>query len=662
MRTLLALLVLSLSAPAYAQCGPDGMDSVCGPGRQNSIPAPVFLFAAPSASDPASLTASTGQTATCTGGFPGSLMADGGLLAYSVNGHCRVDYRGVVSEEARHNWIAQPLALNNAAWTHQHSPSITADACTFIDGTATADLVVSGGSDDFSATYQAFSSPDAGPWTLSGWPSGSDAGPSLDMERSGGTAFSSCACSVDAPYLCYGSGGTDCYAQFNKAVGPSPARLSVTTADSSNLTSLLGIVTPGQYGAASNAPGASSCWGGIQLEYGQFATTFIPDGGSRAADVIDWGAVTLSTTPSFSAAVQLEGLPVVGTAMVADLTDGTHSWTIAVNPAGTVTCSYGVNTDTSSATVTPGMVESVACSYNGTAIQTSVHGVTHSTAASFTPATSFTHLYMGSDGTTNQLNGFVSAACASKISTQCTSSSAPSVPASGLVYWFDADDVDGSNNSTMFTGASVSTWVNLGSGESGTGNTAPMFISNFVYGHPAVNLSGSTQMIDMGAGSESTAAFLHQTAVFDIVIALQGVRYTASNPLLDTDENGSLGTGLDISVDSSGHPIARIASSGTAVVNYTATHTALPLFSWGIIEVTGDGSSISISTDMQKFESAPITGALPAGISTDHLFIGGWNSTAGWDGSIEGALIYNRQLTAAERLGLKQLLAQRAGL
>lgn len=163
------------------------------------------------------------------------------------------------------------------------------------------------------------------------------------------------------------------------------------------------------------AAGTFYGWG-YQIEAGTFATSYIPTttaAVTRAADVIDVGALTLPASYSLSATVNPEGL--AGTETSLYLTDGTHTRSLSVDASGHAVCGYGATTDSTTSTLAAGTATKIACKYDGARVYACVAGTcTTGTAAASDGATAMTHLYVGSNGSSNFANSFISGACVGK--------------------------------------------------------------------------------------------------------------------------------------------------------------------------------------------------------------------------------------------------------
>jgi len=396
MKTLIIIAALLTPAIARAQCGPDGMDSVCGLVRKSGGVAPLFLLAVPAASDPASLTASTGQTVTCSGGVNGTYQPTAATVATVTSGHCAVDYRGLQVEGASTNIALQSGNLANVVWSPFGStsaaPTVTANAAVAPNGTMTAAQV---------------SIPAVPSWSVS-------------VVYQGPFAVANSTAEADSIWLQYVSGATTIwlgYAQGAGNVAHTACALSTSwtrcplpfTTSAVSAYFIIGVDSRLSSGESTTGT-VFNAWGG-QMEQLPFASSYIATTSmsvTRTADQCDASSITLASTFSASVTVNLEGLPASGTATATSTTDGTHAWTMALDTSGHVKCSYTGTTDTSSLTVSAATPTKIACTYDGVKLKSWVGGVADTgTAASLAPATSMTHNYLGWDGTANYLNGFL---------------------------------------------------------------------------------------------------------------------------------------------------------------------------------------------------------------------------------------------------------------
>lgn len=421
MRRLLAILaVLACAATAGATAfhWPPNTDAFDRPRRRASS-SPAFLFAAPAASDPSTITPTHGPAFSCARTSTGTYQTSATTLATAASGTCRVDYRGLLVEESRTNAIKSYLDVSNAAWTKQHSPTVVTDQCAFPDGTTSMDKIT--GTDTVSAPLQTVSSPGSnGPFSASAWFSAvsGTASPSVDIETTGtGATPSTCICEIDSPYSCAASiSGSDCIA-VAQSIGTTPVRMTAIATTSVNPTVAFWIFAAGKYNNAANT-GAVACIGGAQAELSaSSSSSIIPTtttSVTRAADQIDLGAITLSATPSLSATVNLEGLPASGTATALSATDGTTALTLAVTSTGAVKCSYGATSDTTTGTLAAGTASKIVCKYDGANLSACIGSTCHGTAATLSITAAQTHLYIGWDGSGSYLNGFASTLCAGR--------------------------------------------------------------------------------------------------------------------------------------------------------------------------------------------------------------------------------------------------------
>lgn len=366
--------------------------------------APAFLFTAPAAGDVASLTAITGQTWSCSRAFTDTVRTSATAITSVASGHCAVADLGVQMQEARTNLLLQSQTLDNAAWHKDGSippanPVVTANTTVAPDGTTTAEtlaLNVLAGANQYNVADQGVTVVNTSTYAVSVYELQITApGTAYLIPQAGNVPFTTSA-------------------SWTRVSG-------AHAASGTSFSTEIGFDNRAAVGNTGNGSTFSLALWGTQLELGAFATSYIPTVGTtvtRAAEQDDVGAITLGTSVSLTATVTLEGLP-SATATALSPSDGVNAWVLAVDSTGHAKCTYAGNSDTSTATVTVGTAAKIACTYDGATVKACVGGACHGTAAVFTPATAFTHLYLGWNGTSAWLNGWMSSACAAKTATGC---------------------------------------------------------------------------------------------------------------------------------------------------------------------------------------------------------------------------------------------------
>lgn len=177
-------------------------------------------------------------------------------------------------------------------------------------------------------------------------------------------------------------------------------------------------------------------------------------------------------------------------------------------------------------------------------------------------------------------------------------------PPSGATYLFDADNVDGTNNSTMSNGAFVSTWKNLGSlGATGDatqvgGNAAsPVFLANAISGKPGLAFDGITDLLNIGGSKASMRGLVStgKTGHIAIVYRHDGPRGTLSRTIFgNTNTSSTPGIAIGYSGATGGYQfLIGQASTGANALNQPRPVMAKQQ----ILQLWADGSNYSFKSN-----------------------------------------------------------------
>lgn len=223
--------------------------------------------------------------------------------------------------------------------------------------------------------------------------------------------------------------------------------------------------------------------------------------------------------------------------------------------------------------------------------------------------------------------------------------STSAIPRGGLIQWLRASNVTTS-------GSNVTTWNDVSGSlnDASNGSNQPTLVSNAVNGLPAVNFSGS-QFLQAPAGFSTFTSGLTAMLVGKPASVSAGARLfdygngaTSDNVIMSLPSS----TGLTLSTYSGSTSSSATASTGVTLGNfqlleslYNGTNSA---------NLFVNGSSAASSTSMQTLGNLTRSGNY---IAQDNS---GGNR---YNGQIAEMLLWNRQLTAAERAAVEGYLLSR---
>jgi hypothetical protein len=226
-----------------------------------------------------------------------------------------------------------------------------------------------------------------------------------------------------------------------------------------------------------------------------------------------------------------------------------------------------------------------------------------------------------------------------------------------LITWLKAD------NGVTVSGSNVTAWqdmAGINNASQSTSTKQPAFTSNAVNGLPAITFDGTSDYLQLASGfgsswSSGLSVFIvtKPTAVASNATFLDLGNGTLSSPnnnilLYQPTTNGLTLKNYDISTPSS------VTSSSAITVNQ-----------YQLIEATQNGSTTGIIYTNGILGNTG-TVATPRTATRSTNILGASNATTGpanfFQGEIAEVLIYNKQLSAADRIALETYLFRRYGL
>src|SRR3990167_214787 len=230
---------------------------------------------------------------------------------------------------------------------------------------------------------------------------------------------------------------------------------------------------------------------------------------------------------------------------------------------------------------------------------------------------------------------------------------------SGLQLWLSADNVDGSNNSTLSDGNAVATWTDLsGNGNhatQATGANQPLFKTGIVNGKPVVRFDGSNDYLSLSGTALNMARNIPGITMFAV---LQTTKPGSIRRVFSISVNAILGsTRAVMAHEQVGGNLGgggRRLDSDTYAIVAGGSFTAGVYFIEGLVldyanalaSAYKDGSLVVSTNPFQTAGSTSDTAS--AGIAVGALPDG----TSSINGDIAEIIAYNRALTTAERRNL----------
>lgn len=250
-------------------------------------------------------------------------------------------------------------------------------------------------------------------------------------------------------------------------------------------------------------------------------------------------------------------------------------------------------------------------------------------------------------------------------------------PPLGATYAFNANNIDGSFNTTLSSGSLIGTWHRDSRIGSGACSTCANMANATTAEQPIARLYGSNWTVTadgvqdfMAAGSSGTDLnYMVTSGVFDMVVLMrhasdrvtqQGSTTPGQAPLIagTVPSPNSMRWLLD---DAGASNFVLENNGGTNTVSVTGVGGAEPVGTWSWTEISGDGSTLYASNDLSTYATAPFTGSKSISGVLQDLTIFGQSAAFAYkfDGDIAFAAIYPRKLSSTERANLKAWASQR---
>ena len=247
-----------------------------------------------------------------------------------------------------------------------------------------------------------------------------------------------------------------------------------------------------------------------------------------------------------------------------------------------------------------------------------------------------------------------------------------------FVWQFDADDIDGANNSTLSNGELITVWNNDGGSDAddadigidGNDGYKPTFAEATINGHDAVSFDGVAKHRQIST-STSSAAFVHETGDFHFVFVMRPDVTTIDFKTLaaNTETSGTVGFIIWLTAAQKVRTLVARAVGGTFAFDYTSTFT-LTTGQWVTVEVAADSNpgapsgTLSVAKNFGTFETQALLNTFGAGAAPNDLAIGITPPVANFpfDGAMALVLIADRKLTTQERADVQAVVSCRYGI
>lgn len=252
-------------------------------------------------------------------------------------------------------------------------------------------------------------------------------------------------------------------------------------------------------------------------------------------------------------------------------------------------------------------------------------------------------------------------------------------PSSGLALHLAAWEPNGNQGAGLVSGSFMPTWKNRGSGVADASQAASAHQPQWKAARnrwPAVQFDSVSDRFDIPS-SESTLKFIHETAVFDIFVALRGAANKYGAVVGNAFNVGDLGFVIERVHNVVGAPLTFYLFLGPGTYRQIATSSyfvpSAPSFEPGranklLFRAAGVGSRLQASADFSFFYSTTGGGAgaavpaLPTGNSTLITQVGGVGSNYFFGGEVLDVAIYDRNLNAGELTTMSTYFSERYGI
>jgi len=241
-------------------------------------------------------------------------------------------------------------------------------------------------------------------------------------------------------------------------------------------------------------------------------------------------------------------------------------------------------------------------------------------------------------------------------------------PSTNLVYWFDGDSVNGSDNAGLTHGDAISTWENLAPGGSakdatnGGGTQRPAFLDGAINGHDALSFDGQGDQFTISDATTTWASLTASRRAHVIaVVRMDSAPISGYNYWLAS----TTGTGTS-------GPMIGINSNRTSfnyVIGTSPTYTGhdpgptWTLGAWHGYEMRLDNSTIKVKLDGAAEASTALTFTTEAALDANPAI--GCNpggTTACANVAIAFLALYTDSMGTDDRAAMKEFVTCRYGI
>ncbi len=243
-------------------------------------------------------------------------------------------------------------------------------------------------------------------------------------------------------------------------------------------------------------------------------------------------------------------------------------------------------------------------------------------------------------------------------------------PSSGLKLHLAAWEPNTAQGAPLYSGAFMPSWKNRGSGVADAAQASTAHQPQWkaaINRWPSVGFDGVSDRLDL-SGSNSTLKFIHETAVFDIFIAIRASQNKYGNIIGNADGNSEQGFLIDRTHVAPGAPLVFYLWCNGTYVSFVTGNYMSASFESGVANKmlfrgAGVGTNLKASNDFVTIYSETATiPALPVGNATRDAQVGAQNSANFFGGEIMDVLIYNRNLSAGELTTMATYFMERYGI